>query len=196
AGISVDSVQNGSTPVFLTYPLPPAGPGGDLANGIAVVGLASDLFIQFTGQSDVTTPAADFGLNDLWGGGSQSEVKISSTSIGVFGNSVQDSDVLDYNFYATDPGANLGPPTTSAGVVFIKISQFNGAEDFVVTLKLADPATPGTFIERTFVINADDVLTTAPPGYPPLTNGTGFIIFEPNDYQSLANVPDRSEERR
>ena len=190
AGISLQSVQDGADPVFYDYPLPPAGPGGDVGDGIAVAGLGTDFFIQFTGQSNVTTPAANFGDNDLWGGGTQSEVKISSTAIGVFGNSVQSPDVLDYNFYATDPGATLGAPTTSAGTVFIKIAQFNGAEDFVVTLKLANPATPGTFIERTFVVNANDVLVTAPAGYPALDTNEGYIIFEPNDYQTLANVPD------
>jgi T1SS-143 domain-containing protein len=191
AGFSTLSVQNGQPPVFYDYPLPPAGPTGDVDNGIAVVQLASNFFIQFTGQEDTQDlSGGTFDLNDHWGNGSQSEVKISSTAIGVFGNSVQDSDVLDYNFYATDPGAALGAPTATAGTAFIKISQFNGAEDFVVTLKLADPATPGTVIYRTFLVEAGDVLTTAPAGYAPLSNGEGYIIFEPNDYINATGVPD------
>ena len=103
---------------------------------------------------------------------------------------MQSPDVLDYNFYTTNPGANLGAPTASAGTVSIKIAQFNGAEDFVVTLKLADPNALGAIIYRTFIVNGNDVLTTAPAGYPALGTNEGYIIFEPNDYQSLANVPD------
>ncbi len=190
SGISVQSVQAGQAPVFFDYPLPPAGPGGDVGEGIAVVELGTDFFIQFTGQSNVTTPNSNFGIDDFWSGGAQSEVKISSTAIGVFGNSVQSPDVLDYNFYTANPGANLGAPTASAGTVFVKIAQFNGAEDFVVTLKLADPSALGAIIYRTFVVNGNDVLTTAPAGYPALGTNEGYIIFEPNDYQSLANVPD------
>ena len=190
-GISIQSVQSsGQTPAFFDYPLAPVGPSGDVGDGIAVVEIATDFFIQFTGQSNVTTPNADFGDDDLWSGGAQSEVKISSTAIGVFGNSVQSPDVLDYNFYKTDPAANLGAPTASAGTVFIKVAQFNGAEDFVVTLKLADPNALGTVIQRTFIVDGNDVLTTTPAGYPALGTNQGYIIFEPNDYQSLVNVPD------
>ena len=198
-GFQVASVQGGQTPIFYDVDTNGDGDNTDAAdnNIVAVVEIADDFFIQFTGQEDVTGPDASFGHDELWGGGSQSEVKISSTAIGVFGNSVQDSDVLDYNFYTSNPGADFdNPPTTSAGTAFIQVTQFNGAEDFVVTLKLADPNSPGSFITRTIVVNADDVITSnaeAPAGYPTLDNGQGFIIIEPSDYIGLPGVPDNYE---
>ncbi|HET9427439.1 MAG TPA: hypothetical protein VFO69_03680, partial [Allosphingosinicella sp.] len=197
AGLSIQSVQGGQAPVF--HDLDLNGDGDTTDNGednlVAVVQVGSDFFIQFTGRTGVNAPTSDFGHDDLWGGGTRAEVKISSSAIGVFGNSVQDKDVLDYNFYSSDPGATLGAPTTSAGTAFVKITQFNpnGGEDFVITLKLADPATPGTFITRTIVVNSNDVLTTAPAGYPALSNGEGYIIIEPNDYIYLPAVPDNYE---
>ena len=94
---------------------------------------------------------------------------ISSTAIGVHGNAIQGPEVLDFEFMSHDPQGTDEAPSAAATGAFLHLDQLNGTEDFIVVLKLADPADPDNFITRTLVIEAGDVITNqadVPAGYP------------------------------
>ena len=183
-GFSVVSTATGAEPVFYNN------------EHIGIVEVADGLFMQFTGFSAATGPSP-FGNDDVFTG-TDDNVHISSTEIGVHGNALQDNEVVDFEFMTSDPGAVDAPPNATASTAFIVLGQFNSSnpEDVILVLKLADPNDPDNFITRTLVVNGDDILDTQgdiPAGFPTLGTNEAMIIIAPEDYINLPGVPDNYE---
>ena len=183
-GFSVVSTATGEAPVFYNN------------EHIGIVEVADNLFMQFTGFSAATGPNP-FGNDDTFTG-TNDNVHISSTEIGVHGNALQDNEMVDFEFMTSDPGAVDAPPGATATTAFIVLGQFNSSnpEDVILVLKLADPNDPDNFITRTVVVNGDDILDTQgdiPAGFPTLGTNEAMIIVEPGDYINLPGVPDNYE---
>src|SRR5213075_1558149 len=85
SGFSLVSVQGGSAPVFYD------------SEHIGIVQVASNVYMQFTGFSAMTGTHNPFGNNDTFGG-TNDNVHISSTDIGVHGNALQKGEVIDMDF--------------------------------------------------------------------------------------------------
>jgi T1SS-143 domain-containing protein len=186
-GFSIVSTATGGDPVFYN------------SEHIGIVDVSGDgsLFMQFTGFSNATGSNGPMGDGDVFTG-TDDNVHISSTEIGVHGNALQDSEVVDFEFMTSDPGAVDAPPNATAGTAFIVLGQFNSSnpEDVILVLKLADPNDPDNFITRTVVVNGDDILDTQgdiPTGFPTLGTNEAMIIIEPGDYIGLPGVPDNYE---
>ena len=186
------SVFDNTTIAYLNSPDDTYGGGSQFE--IANVDFGTgDFFVQFTGI-DQTTSVGGTGNGEFFG--TEGYVQLSSSDTGVNGNSIQDVEAIDFNFYGSDPGNNpdLDPSATATGF-YIQIDQFNSnTEDFVVVLKLADPSDPNNYITRALRVDTNDVLTTDQEGYPAITGANqGLIIIEPNDYLDLPGVPDNYE---
>jgi Ca2+-binding RTX toxin-like protein len=101
---------------------------------------------------------------------------------------LQKGEVLDLNFYNTDPTGFLGtPPTAQATTVFLKFDGIN-SEDLVVILKLVDPD-DGTTTTKAIIIENSDIYKTqaaVPAGFGiVLDQNDGAVIIESNDYNLL-----------
>ncbi len=190
---SVDSVQGDSSIAFYNSASNPF--NGASQWEYATASFAEDFHIAFSSIYDNLGAPGGNGLqnNELFTG-SQGYVAISSTAIGVNGNAIQSGEVLDFVFSSVDPGGNVPTSsqlTTASGLYFY-LDQYNG-EDVVLVLKLADPTTPGSYITRSIIVNADDIYSFGEanlPGapYPTLSSGQALLIIEPGDYLNLPGV--------
>lgn len=174
---------------------------------VSVARLSSSFHVQFQGYAE---PGSGTGANNLVAGGdgtftndqqelftqAASWVSVSGSAAGVAGDTIQKGEVLDLDFYLTDPKGNTGQaPTATTSGVYIKFdgithSMTNG-EDFVVVLKLIDAnGDPGTRITRAVVVDNYDIYVKTDPAIPvpaaysnvSLDNNDGLVIIESNDY--------------
>ncbi|QIG55107.1 hypothetical protein G6N82_13985 [Altererythrobacter sp. BO-6] len=179
---SLTSVFGDTTITYLNSDTNPY--GGASQWEVANVAFNGDPFyVQFTGrEAPLALSSGEFTGNESW-------VQLSSANTGVAGNSIQQGEVIDFNFYNADPGNIAGEdPTAAATGFYIQIDQFNsGSEDFIVVLKLALPGDiPGTLTTVALKIDSNDVLTTNQAGYPTLTGANqGLIVIEAADYAHL-----------
>ena len=161
------------------------------------------LFVQFSGLSGSLQAGGDgaFAAGEVFSG-STGWLSVSGTSNGVDSDTLQNGEVLDFDLFSSDPGADLNAaPTSYAEGLTITVDQFNfngGGEDLVVILKLADPNNPGTILTtRAIIVKATDVYgpgDTIPtdfgtPDFTGLSN-PGFIIIEQQDYQLSTDLVD------
>jgi len=174
---------------------------------VMVTELTSTFWVQFTGQETqngnpgvpltaggdlVFDQGETFAAAPTW-------VSVSGSANGVAGDTIQKGEVLDFNFFASNPEGFLNhTDITSATTMFLKFDGYNG-EDLIVNLKLVDPGADGilgTGDDLTqylaLVVDATDVFTNGSP--PPtgfgitLDNNDGAIIIQSNDYLPLAGA--------
>ena len=163
---------------------------------IVVSELASDFFVRFTAiDGGVTSPPAPTGT---WApgesfAGSQGWVSSSGTENGVSSDTLQNGEVLNLQFYTSDPGGTTTPgfPTARADSIFLKLDQLGNSEDFVVILQLIDPD-DNSLTTRAVVVDRADIWESGQGNPLGLTyvdiNGDpidGIIVIESNDFNIL-----------
>ena len=156
---------------------------------VSVAELADNFFVQFTGAEDkgVDLTAGDddvfvdgelFAAADTW-------VSTSGSANGVAGDTMQGGEVLDLNFYASNPTGDLSydDPTTASGI-FLTFDGIGATEDLLVVLKLVDP--DGLHTTRAVIVESSDIIKSqadVPDGYNvTLDSNDGLVIIESNDY--------------
>ncbi|MGH8846940.1 MAG: M10 family metallopeptidase C-terminal domain-containing protein, partial [Polaromonas sp.] len=168
---------------------------------VSVAKLANDFFVQFSGYSE---PGGGTGANNLRAGvggdtntfvagelfnQENSWVSVSGTAAGVAGDTIQKGEVLDLDFFTSNPFGNTGAtPDAQAAGIFLKFDGIN-SEDLVVVLKLIDAnGSPATRTTKAFVVDNSDILRKGdaiPAGYNiSLDNNDGAVIFESNDFNA------------
>jgi hypothetical protein len=154
---------------------------------VFVAQLSNDFFVQFTGISDPLNAGGNgaFVPGEKFAG-SQADVIVSSTDMGVGSNTIQSGEVLDLNFYSTNPTGVLNQPTTaSKDAVFLQFFGI-GTADIVILLKLQSASNPGTTTTKTIVVENSDIFQTQNATLDAfgivLGNGQSAVIIESNDY--------------
>jgi hypothetical protein len=121
-------------------------------------------------------------------------VSVSTGTAGVAGDTMQQGEVLDFNFYDGNPTGHLTPPAgihaTSSSTIFMQFDGLDNGEDMVVLLKLHDPtgALPDT--TRAVVVDAGDIFHKQDASSIPaafgftgtLDNNDGLVVIESQDY--------------
>lgn len=181
-------------------------PGGstvDTTNPeVAVSQLATDFFVQFRSYAE-TGGGTD--SNNLQTGGSDtnvfvngetftqtsSYVTLSNSANGVAGDTIGNGEVMDLNFYTSNPTGNLGAtPTGRADGIYLKFDGINN-EDLVIVLKLVGAG--GVTTTRALVVSNSDIYrnfsgATALAALAvygiTLDNNDGAIVIESNDYNA------------
>ncbi|MBW3788165.1 retention module-containing protein [Aeromonas veronii] len=181
-------------------------PGGstvDTTNPeVAVSQLATDFFVQFRSYAET---GGGTGSNNLQTGGTNtnvfvngetftqtsSYVSLSNSENGVAGDTIGKGEVLDLNFYTSNPTGNLGlTPTGRADGVYLKFDGINN-EDLVIVLKLVGAG--GVTTTRALVVSNSDIYrnfsgATALAALAvygiTLDNNDGAIVIESNDYNA------------
>ncbi|MGU5887014.1 DUF5801 repeats-in-toxin domain-containing protein [Aeromonas hydrophila] len=182
-------------------------PGGstvDTTNPeVAVSQLATDFFVQFRSYAE-TGSGTD--SNNLQTGGTNpnvfadgetftqtsSYVSLSNSENGVAGDTIGKGEVLDLNFYTTNPTGNLGlTPTGRADGVYLKFDGIDNGDDLVIVLKLVGAG--GLTTTRALVVSNSDIYrnfsgSTALAALAvygiTLDNNDGAIVIESNDYNA------------
>ncbi|MCY1211029.1 repeat domain protein [compost metagenome] len=164
---------------------------------VSVVKLANDFYVQYTAYSE---PGSGTGSNNLQAGTNDptvftngelfsqaaSWVSVSNQANGVGGDTIGKGEVLDLNFYTSNPFGNVGvEPTGRAEGMFLKFDGVNN-EDVVVVLKLIGAG--GVKTTRALLVSANDIMTTnsvALAAYGiTLDNNDGAIVIENNDFNA------------
>jgi T1SS-143 domain-containing protein len=167
---------------------------------VAVSQLASDFFVQFRSYAET---GGGTGVNNLQTGGASttafvngetftqasSYVTLSNDANGVAGDTIGKGEVLDLNFYTTNPTGNLGvTPTGRADGIFLKFDGINN-EDLVIVLKLVGAG--GVTTTRALVVSNSDIYRnfSGPTALAALAvygitldNNDGAIVIESNDF--------------
>lgn len=166
---------------------------------VSVAQLSSDFFVQFTGASE---PGGGTGANNIQAVGvdlgtnfvngelftqAATWVSVSNTANGVAGDTIQQGEILDLDFFNTNPtGFTSLTPTTQASGIFLKFDGI-GSEDLVLVLKLVDPDDQSR-TTKAIIIDNTDILkfgSTIPTGYNiVLDNNDGAVIIESNDFNT------------
>ncbi|WP_242122795.1 VCBS domain-containing protein [Sphingobium sp. Sx8-8] len=191
---STDSVQEAGLAAYTFN----GGSGGASQFDSANVKIADNFYIQLTGDvGNNTTPfqtqGATFDNGDTFLG-ANSWVSISSSDIAAGGNSLQAKNVMDFNFYGSNPGtATNAAGTTTATGAFVILDQLTN-EDLVVVLKLAQSngsggVVGGTYTTRAIAVDPSDLFTAAtkPAGFSDvsLTGNEKLLVIENADYSKL-----------
>ncbi|WP_219734654.1 DUF5801 repeats-in-toxin domain-containing protein [Pseudomonas sp. FW300-N1B4] len=187
---------NGTTPINQQPP-------------VSVAELADDFFVQFTGFAE---EGGGTGANNIKAGGDNifvndsddgnelfsaatSWVSVSGTAAGVAGDTIQQGEVMDLDFFAANPfGITSATPTATSKGVFVKFDGI-GNEDLVLVLKLIDPDDQSQ-ITRAIIVDSQDIIlktaSTSPNNFHPIANpaaygivldqNDGAVIIESNDY--------------
>ncbi|PWJ21596.1 calcium-binding protein, partial [Jannaschia seohaensis] len=179
---------------------------------VIVSKLSEDFWIQFRGDQETNSVDITAGGDATWTAGelfsaSQTYVTASQTQNGVAGDTIQNDEILDLNFYLDnpalsrpgypfppdnpidDPKAEFGPDGRADGIY----AYFDGVgdEDFLFLLKLID--SDGIVISRVVVVESTDIVRntnqfdeTLLPTNLGLTgmldNNDGVVVIESNDY--------------
>ncbi|MFM5582270.1 DUF5801 repeats-in-toxin domain-containing protein [Aeromonas veronii] len=181
----------------------PGGSSVDTTNPeVAVSQLATDFFVQFRSYAET---GGGTGSNNLQTGGTNtnvfvngetftqtsSYVSLSNSENGVAGDTIGKGEVLDLNFYTSNPTGNLGlTPTGRADGVYLKFDGISN-EDLVIVLKLVGAG--GVTTTRALVVSNSDIYrnfsgATALAALAvygiTLDNNDGAIVIESNDYNA------------
>jgi hypothetical protein len=186
ASVSPPSVSGSSS--IIGYDLGTANTQGSQPQ-VAVAQITPQLFVQFTGFNGtiVSNPApSNTYANGEVLGGTRTFVSVSGSANGVAGDTFNKGEVLDLDFFTTDPkGLDTLVPDAKVATVFVKFDGIGNNEDLIVILKLFDTVL-GTYSTRAlYVANGDFIKGTAPAAYSgiALDNNDALIVIEPNDYQ-------------
>jgi T1SS-143 domain-containing protein len=172
---------NGTTPINQQPP-------------VSVAELADDFFLQFTGFAET---GGGTGANNIKAGGDNafspgelfsaatSWVSVSGTAAGVAGDTIQQGEVMDLDFFEEDPlGNTSAQPTATSNGVFLKFDGI-GSEDLVIVLKLIDPDDQSQ-ITRAIIVDSQDIIlkspSTSPNNFHPIANPAAYgIVLDQND---------------
>jgi hypothetical protein len=159
---------------------------------VSVMTLASNFFVQFEGFGVNNGTAQTFAYDTTTGlfSNDRRYVTVSSDSIGAASDTLQSDEVIDLDFYATNPlgfTASAAERATSKAI-FLEFTQagIGAGKDMLVVLKLVDDIS-GATINRTFIVGNsngnDDVLNASVPSYGFVAQAqNGIVVFESNDY--------------
>ncbi|MDP3674869.1 MAG: tandem-95 repeat protein [Novosphingobium sp.] len=168
---------------------------------VSVARITSQLFVQFTGNSE---PGGGTGANNLMANSptdaaspttytagdlftqARDFVSISGSANGVGGDTLSQGEVLDMDFFIADPkGFDTLTPTAQVSTIFFKFDGIGASEDFIIILKTYDTVTMQYSTRALYVANNDIFKGTPPAGYEGITldNNDGLIVIEPNDYK-------------
>ncbi|MBU2302428.1 MAG: type I secretion C-terminal target domain-containing protein, partial [Alphaproteobacteria bacterium] len=162
---------------------------------IFVVQLDNDFYIRFSAEKPTTgngaTPltatgaagsATAYSEGDLFHA-ADTDVFANSGAIGVGSQTIQRGEIVDMDFYSSDPGPTGTAPIASATSVYFKVANLETSEDFVVILKLVDPDTNATTTRAVVVEYGDIYLSSESNPYNiSYVNANGVVIIESNDY--------------
>ena len=182
-------------------------PGGSTVDAtnpeVAVSQLATDFFVQFRSYAET---GAGTGSNNLQTGGTNtnvfvngetftqtgSYVTLSNSANGVAGDTIGKGEVLDLNFYTSNPTGNLGlTPTGRADGVYLKFDGIDNDDDLVIVLKLVGAG--GVTTTRALVVSNSDIYRNSSGATAlaalavygiTLDNNDGAIVIESNDYNA------------
>ena len=171
---------------------------------VSVAKLADDFFVQFSGFAE---QGSGTGANNIMAGGNSafvpgelfsaatSWVSVSGTAAGVAGDTIQQGEVMDLDFFTASPfGDTAAAPTATSKGIYVKFDGI-GSEDLVLVLKLIDPD-DNSQITRAIIVDSEDIIiknaSTAPNNFHPIANpaaygitldqNDGAVIIESNDY--------------
>ncbi|HEY0505961.1 MAG TPA: M10 family metallopeptidase C-terminal domain-containing protein, partial [Lysobacter sp.] len=172
---------------------------------VSVAQLSSNFFVQFTGYSE---PGGGTGANNIQAippadpvgtangtafvngelfKQATTWVSVSNLANGVAGDTIQKGEVLDLDFFTTNPGGFTNTvPTTQAAGMFLKFDGI-GSEDLVLVLKLVDPDDNSRTTRAIIIDNADITKfggTIPAPYNISLDNNDGAVIIESNDFNT------------
>ncbi|MER8467581.1 DUF5801 domain-containing protein [Mesorhizobium sp. M1396] len=169
---------------------------------VAVAQVNTNLFIQFTGYAE---PGNGTDANNLQSGSIDGStltyvngelltqdsafVSISGTANGVAGDTMGKGEVMDMDFFTTNPTGFTGQtPDAQIGSMFLKFDGIGNSEDFIVILKLYDTVA-NTYTTKAMYVENGDIFRGAGPGpgiYSGVTldNNDGLLIIESNDYNA------------
>jgi hypothetical protein len=166
---------------------------------VSVAQLSTDFFVQFSGISEPgsgtgtsnlqalpAAPGTSYVNGDLFTQAA-TWVSVSNTANGVAGDTLQKGEVLDMDFFNSNPKGHTNlVPTTQASGIFLKFDGI-GSEDLVAFVKLVDPD-DGSRTTKAIIIDNSDILkfgSTIPSGYNiVLDNNDGAVIIENNDFNT------------
>ncbi|MFM5470298.1 DUF5801 repeats-in-toxin domain-containing protein [Aeromonas veronii] len=182
-------------------------PGGSTVDStnpeVAVSQLATDFFVQFRSYAET---GAGTDSNNLQTGGTNtnvfvngetftqtgSYVTLSNSANGVAGDTIGKGEVLDLNFYTSNPTGNLGlTPTGRADGVYLKFDGIDNDDDLVIVLKLVGAG--GVTTTRALVVSNSDIYRNSSGATAlaalavygiTLDNNDGAIVIESNDYNA------------
>ena len=171
---------------------------------VSVAKLADDFFVQFSGFAE---QGSGTGANNIMAGGNSafvpgelfsaatSWVSVSGTAAGVAGDTIQQGEVMDLDFFTASPfGDTAAAPTATSKGIYVKFDGI-GSEDLVLVLKLIDPD-DNSQITRAIIVDSEDIIiknaSTSPNNFHPIANpaaygitldqNDGAVIIESNDY--------------
>jgi len=189
-----DSVQEAGASAYTFN----GGGGGASQFDSANVKIADNFYIQLTGDvGNNTTPFHTQGSTFESGDSflaADSWVSISSSDIAAGGNSLQAKNVMDFNFYGSNPGTSTnGAGTATATGAFVILDQLT-TEDLVVVLKLAPSngsggVGAGAPTTIAVAVDSSDLFTAAtkPSSFSSvsLTGNEKLLVIENADYAKL-----------
>ena len=171
---------------------------------VSVAKLADDFFVQFSGFAE---QGSGTGANNIMAGGNNafvpgelfsaatSWVSVSGTATGVAGDTIQQGEVMDLDFFTASPfGDTAAAPTATSKGIYVKFDGI-GSEDLVLVLKLIDPD-DNSQTTRAIIVDSEDIIiknaSTSPNNFHPIANpaaygitldqNDGAVIVESNDY--------------
>lgn len=174
---------------------------------VTVATLASNFFVQFTGYAEPGSGTGDKNLNagvpgvdggsadDSFSDGdlfsqATSWASVSGTAAGVAGDTMQQGEVLDLDFFKTNPtGFSALAPTATSSAMFLQFDGLDNNEDLVVVLKLVDTVTHLT-TTRAVIADYADIFHKADQASIPaafgftgtLDNNDGLVVIENQDF--------------
>jgi len=167
---------------------------------VTVAQLASNFFVQFSGYAE---PGSGTGSNNLQAGTvpltfsngelftqASTWVSVSGTAAGVAGDTLQQGEVLDFDFFVANPTGFTGTTSTAtSSAIFIQFDGLDNNEDLVVVLKLVNPDTNARTTKAVIADYADIFHKADAAGVPAafgftgtLDNNDGLVIIERQDY--------------
>jgi T1SS-143 domain-containing protein len=174
---------------------------------VATGKLGEGFYIQITGFESPLSAGGNTGVVDgETVSGTQAPVTLSSTALGVSGNTIQAGEAANINFFQTDPKGDLGADDFSyATDFFIKFDGYETeSDDLVLIVSLADANDSSITTTRAIYVDQGDVYENdtnnadlvgtkyealiandpADPNDPFLDNNDALLIVESNDFNT------------
>ncbi|MHA6493868.1 retention module-containing protein [Pseudomonas borbori] len=170
---------------------------------VAVSKLDDDFYVQFRSYAE---PGSGTGGNNLQAGSTNSSVfangelfsqaasyvTVSNSANGVAGDTIGQGEVLDLNFFTSNPFGNLAiTPDGRASGMYLKLDGVDNSDDLVVVLKLVGAG--GVTTTRALVVGNSDIYRSSSGSTAiaalavygiVLDNNDGAIVIEHNDFNA------------